>query len=598
MTTRSGQPSERSLRVGVMLDSLTPPAWIARIIGQVQGTGCAEIALVVLNVEPPAPQPRFARLRSPRRQHLLFGLYSRVDARVFRCEPDAFAEVSVRDELAGVPHLEVVPLRPTRFEHRFDASTVREIRDADLDVLLRFGFNIIRGEILDSARYGVWSYHHGDNRQYRGAPAFFWEMYEVSPVTGTMLGVLTEELDAARTLYRSFSATDVTSLHRGRNAAYWKSAEFVVRRLTDLHRRGWSPIESSAQYTEVVRYDKPIYRAPTNGQMVRFLARLGAGMAFRQARKALFRDTWYVGYRRTGSAGPPPFSASRLRRAPREERFRLIASPPGRYYADPFVVEHDGRHHLFFEDYDFATGRGMISEAAFDGRGELTRIRSVLERPYHLSYPFVFRWHDDWFMVPETREQRTIELFKASQFPHVWELERILARDVEAVDPTILEHDGRLWLFTNVAVPGGPIADELFVYHAPSLADEWTPHPMNPVVSDVRRARPAGRVMRHDGMLIRPSQDASRRYGFATVFNRITSLSPTEYAEEPVGRLDPGWRRGNLATHTFNSDGTYEVVDAERRAVRLLSGRSRSARLRRSSIGQSASHGLPGADVR
>jgi hypothetical protein len=123
-----------------------------------------------------------------------------------------------------------------------------------------------------------------------------------------------------------------------------------------------------------------------------------------------------------------------------------------------------------------------------------------------------------------------------------------------------------------VAVPGAALADELCLFHATSLRDAWTPHPMNPVVSDVRRARPAGRVIARDGMLIRPSQDSSRRYGYATVFNRITTLNDTEYAEEPIGRLEPGWMRGNRATHTFNADGRYEVVDAQRRSVRLLPG--------------------------
>ncbi len=56
------------------------------------------------------------------------------------------------------------------YEHRFPPEAVERIRAADLDVLLRFGFNIIRAQILETARYGVWSYHHGDNREYRGQP--------------------------------------------------------------------------------------------------------------------------------------------------------------------------------------------------------------------------------------------------------------------------------------------------------------------------------------------------------------------------------------------------------------------------------------------
>jgi hypothetical protein len=552
-----------------MLDSLTVPAWVARILRQLAQAEFIELALVVLNAEPSLPEPRFARLRAPRRHHLLFNLYTRIDARLFRQELDALADVDMAAELERVPVLAVVPRRPKRFEHRFPANALQRLGEADLDVLLRFGFNILRGEILRCARYGVWSFHHGDNRQYRGTPAFFWEMYEGNSVSGTTLQLLTEELDAGRILYRSFSATDPTSLHRSRNAAYWKSAEFVIRRLTDLRRWGWEYLESRCEDDAAQPYDKGIYRTPTNRQMVRFLARLLLGMASRQARKLVFRDVWHVGYRRVadGRAAIPHRTVAGA--GSRSESFRLVASPPGRYYADPFVVEYEGRYHLFFEDYGLAAGKGVISSTCFDEHGVPNPAQLALERPYHLSYPFVFRWNGDWYMVPETREQLTIELFKAAEFPRGWALERVLLRDVNAVDPTIVEHHGRLWLFANVAVPGASIADELFLFHADSLLGEWVPHAMNPIVSDVRRARPAGRVMLHDGTLIRPSQDCSRRYGFATVLNRITRLTTTEYEETPMGRLEPGWTRGNPATHTFNAEGEYEVVDAHCRAVRL-----------------------------
>jgi hypothetical protein len=535
-----------------MLDSLTVPAWIAKILRQLAEAEFVELALVVLNAEPAAAQPRFARLRAPRRDHLLFGLYSRLDSRLFRSEPDAFADVDMADELADVCRLEVVPLRPKPFEHRFEPVAIESIRDADLDVLVRFGFNIIRGEILDCARYGVWSYHHGDNREYRGSPAFFWEMYEGNPVSGTMLAVLTEDLDAGRILYRSFSATDLSSLHRNRNGPYWKSAEFVLRSLSELHRLGWDHLTSRPDYREAARYEKHIYRAPTNGQTARFLVRLVAGALHRKARRLVLDDVWHIGYRRS-----------------RSERFRLMTAPPGRYYADPFVVEHEGRHHLFFEDDDLDGGRGVISWTCFDEHGVPRPAQPALRRPYHLSYPCVFQWDGGWYMVPESCQQRTVELFKAADFPRGWALERVLLTGVDAVDATILEHEGRFWLFANVAVPGGPIADELSLFLADSPLGEWVPHPMNPIVSDVRRARPAGRVIMRDGTLIRPSQDCSGRYGFATVFNHITRLSPTEYAETPIGRLEPGWMRGNLATHTFNAAGEYEVVDAHPRSLRF-----------------------------
>jgi methionyl-tRNA formyltransferase len=209
------------LRVGVMLDALVVPAWIAQILRQLLQADFVDLALVVRNAETPAPPRRLDRLRRPRRDRLAFNLYQRLDARVFRSTPDAFAPQDMSEELGAIPTISAVASRPRPFEHRFADHTVEDIRGARLDVAIRFGFNIIRGDILNVARYGVWSYHHGDHRAYRGSPAFFWEMYEGDPVSGTILQVLEDQLDGGRALYRSFAATDRLSLNRGRNRAYW-----------------------------------------------------------------------------------------------------------------------------------------------------------------------------------------------------------------------------------------------------------------------------------------------------------------------------------------------------------------------------------------
>ena len=187
-----------------MLNSFAVPAWVGKIIAQLCDAEFIDLALVLLNCEPQPPQPRLARLRSPRRQHLLFNLYWRIDERVFLSAPNAFAKVDAAPMLRSAPVVRAVPERPKPFEHRFDPLTIDQLRAADLDVMLRFGFNIIRGDILSCARYGVWSYHHGDNREYRGAPDFFWEMYEGNPVTGMLLQVLTEDLDAGHILCARF----------------------------------------------------------------------------------------------------------------------------------------------------------------------------------------------------------------------------------------------------------------------------------------------------------------------------------------------------------------------------------------------------------
>jgi hypothetical protein len=233
-----------------------------------------------------------------------------------------------------------------------------------------------------------------------------------------------------------------------------------------------------------------------------------------------------------------------------------------RYWGDPFVLQRDECYYVFIEEKLYASGLGRIACLTLDKDGNLLTQQSVLERPYHLSYPFIFEQGRELFMIPETANHRTIELYRCTHFPERWEFVRDLMTDIYAVDATLLEDEGKYWLFANVKAPGGSSLDSLNLYYATDLAaEQWTPHPRNPIVHDIRSARPAGRIFRRDGKIIRPSQDSSRRYGYALKFNRITTLSETDYGEALEASFTP---RGStyLATHTFNQAGELTVIDA------------------------------------
>jgi len=109
---------------------------------------------------------------------------------------------------------------------------------------------------------------------------------------------------------------------------------------------------------------------------------------------------------------------------------------------------------------------------------------------------------------------------------------------------------------------------DLLLFHADSPFGPWTPHPRNPVVSDVRSARPAGRLFRDGGMWIRPAQDCSRTYGGAITLRRITTLTTTDYHEEPVGHVAADSPPGTSGPHTLNVHRGLSALDLKRRIRR------------------------------
>jgi hypothetical protein len=142
--------------------------------------------------------------------------------------------------------------------------------------------------------------------------------------------------------------------------------------------------------------------------------------------------------------------------------------------------------------------------------------------------------------------------------------------DVLAYDATLLEHDGLWWMFANVKQHVGASSwDELCLFYADSpISTNWQQHPMNPIVSDVRCARPAGRIIIEDGKLIRPSQDSSYCYGYGLNFMEITYLTTELYAERVIEKARPDWGRSICGIHTFNGDEGVTTIDAFVRSFR------------------------------
>ena len=541
------RPRGEPLRVAVLLDSFQVPLWVATLLEQLQHSEHTRIVLVVQNRLPPTAS-RWHRAWQ-RRSHLLYSLYSRIDRWMFRPKLDPFSRQNLEPLLSDVPHLQVEPRR-TKFSDYFGLEALEKIREFDLDVALRFGFRILRGEALEIAKFGVWSYHHGDNQVNRGGPPGFWEVLEGNAITGSVLQILSEDLDGGQVLYRSYAATDRRSVYRNRCRYYWKSGQFVPRVLERLFLEGELPTVSNgtAQYRP---YHYRLYRKPGNRELASRLLRFARRTIKEKLKDMASGKYWFLAYQ----------FQKRPERPPSLFRFKELHPPSDRSWADPFPVRVGKEHFVFIEDVPRGPGIGRISVLHLRPGEPPGLPTPVLERPYHLSYPFVFRWQDEYFLIPETGRNRSIELYRCVEFPGRWELDTVLFDQLNAVDATLHQQDDRWWMFVNVGVEGASNHDELHIYHAPNPRGPWTPHRSNPVKSDVRSARPAGRLFRWRGQILRPAQDCSQRYGWAISLNRVTHLSTLDYAEEEVGRIEPRWREGLLATHTYNRAGNLVVID-------------------------------------
>ena len=568
-------PSENApLRIGVMLDGITAPRTFAAVLEDIAASNFAKLELVIMNADETHPTHRVPRSKMRRllrramnkqlREGALFDAYCKWDENNV-IDPDPISLTDITGHIEGVDRIDVKPI-VKGFVHRFPPQAVEAVRLQKLDVILRFGFNILRGDILTASTYGVWSYHHGDNEFYRGGPAHLWEMAEGKELSGVILQVLSEDLDAGFVLCKAlFSTKSFVSLARNRFGPYWGTVHFVIWKLYELHRFGWDFVKSRAIAQAPYQGKEKIYRRPKNMAMVKWL---GPIFARKLADRAVEWDRdlvadWRIGVR----VGHKPLTNA----TPGEDlglnSVQWFPSAAGRFYADPCLLEIDGQFWLFFEDFDYRSETGRISVAPISAQGALGEIGTALNLPHHLSYPMVFHYDGEIFMIPESAAIGRVELYRATQFPFEWKLEKVLYEGLQLVDTTPFLHGGRWYFFTTVEYPDDHCNIGL-LFNADCLTCSWRLHPASPIANDVRYSRGAGAIICNNGRLIRPTQDCSRYYGYSFRLNTITTLNPEEFSEERGIIIEPHNFKDLNGVHTYHQCGLLEVFDGFKRLPR------------------------------
>ena len=245
----------------------------------------------------------------------------------------------------------------------------------------------------------------------------------------------------------------------------------------------------------------------------------------------------------------------------------ILWLPPTRRFAfraDPFGLWDGGKLHIFAEAFDYRTLKGSIELLVYDECFNLIRKRRVLSRPWHLSYPFVFRADEQVWMLPEARRSGELTLYRASAFPTAWEPAATLEVPGAPLDATPLFHDYRWWLFY---ARGSRLSSELNVAYADRLTGPWYSHPQNPVRIGPASTRPAGTpIRRDDGGIDLPVQDCSSTYGGSIRRLAIRRLDEQHFEAEDFPWLEaaPPLSPFVDGLHTLASAGDVTLIDCKR----------------------------------
>lgn len=541
-----------SLKIGIIVDGEHGPKWVEEILQSISISKNLDLALVLFLDRPNAPTKSIKKkIFSGQITAKIVALFwSKFEAR-FGAKQTIFGEVNLLSSIKQSIIYKTIPIT-TKYTDKVDNDTISFIKSKKIDVFLQFGSKILKGDILRTTKYGVWSYHHGDNLTNRGSPAGFWEVALGIKKTGSILQILTEDLDGGAVIYRSASRTGSTTQYN-KNEYYSKTTYFMIRRLEQLYEYGepWFRTLIESYYVPHF-YAQPLYRTPNSLAIIKYILKTITTKIYTKIADMFWEDQWSIIYKETGGKHDTPDF----------RKFERLKGIENGFWADPFVYEGEDSQYVFFEEYQRDINRGRISVIEYKNGG-FGKPSVALEEDYHLSYPFVFADKGNLYMIPESIQNNTIDLYKCIKVPNNWEKIKTLMHDVRACDTNVIFREGLWWMFTSLAGPNtASNHDELFLFYAENLlTDNWTAHPQNPIVSSVDCARNGGHFVEHKGSLFRYGQNSEIRYGGSLKVQKIEVMTTRKYLETNVSEMMPTWDKDLIGLHTLNRTDTLIVSD-------------------------------------
>jgi hypothetical protein len=538
---------KEKLKIGILLDNYSVPSWKYQILNDIKNSDFAKIVLVINDNSVLSSYENRNRFTTG-----LIKLVETIDRTIFKVKSDYKLK---KDAERLFQDAQIINI------NGFNSEVINTVRSINPDIIIKFGSRELNSEILKIPKYGIWAYSIETSTGVNSPDPGFLEVVNQIPVTNSTLGILTSDSDRIgfEAIYNSCESTCLFSININRDSLAWRSALFAPRIMNGIHKYGEDYLIAlktrfKTSGTESDSPTSPFTFADAAGSLRRYLV----AVAKKIISKIFYTNafSWQLLYNINDASGL--YSSE-------YGNFRKLSSPGEVFWADPFVIAEGEGYCIFVEEFIYRKNRAHISVLKLDKEGNFLDSLKIIERPYHMSYPFVFKTDNTYYMIPETSKNRTIELFKCNRFPDKWEFERNIMENISAVDTTLFQYNNKWWLFTAIDQTANisGCSAELFLFFTDDiLSGKWESHPLNPVVSDIRTARPAGKIFIQDGKICRPSQNCAGRYGVGFNINQITKLTENEYEESVINDVKPLWDRQLRGTHTLNFDKDFTVIDA------------------------------------
>ncbi len=246
-------------------------------------------------------------------------------------------------------------------------------------------------------------------------------------------------------------------------------------------------------------------------------------------------------------------------------QFNIIENTTKYWFADPLLFSDNGKTWLFVEAFNKETKKGEIGYFEIID-GQAANFKKIIETPTHMSYPFVFKHKNEYYMIPETGAAKEIVLYKAKSFPDDWIRDKVLLSGEVYRDSTVYKDNlGNIKLLTyrqegrhryDVKYYLEVFDLDMKNVELKKISEKYDKHKIN---------RPAGHILDFKEHSYRPAQKCSRVYGesiYIYEFDDYNFPLSGKLINELRGKDIELNKGGKIVTiHTYSQAGGYEVID-------------------------------------
>lgn len=497
---------EQRLCFGIMVNNLMMEEWKINCINKILNIKNIELSCIILD------QTEHEHVLS---KGILFTLYHRLCSKFLK----KLKQFHIEIEYKGIP-IHIV-------KQKYSERDIEIVEQHQLDFILNFNHHLIEAKIMDIPKYGIWSFHYGDEQSYFSESHCFWQIYKSESVSSATLYMCQNKIEQKKILKEGYFSTIQESFIKNMDQIYssiidWPALickAILTNNVDHLRQESISYVQKEC--------------TPNSLQVFIFLYKLLVNKFKRMLIKLFCYEFWNVGIVNT--------SIERFLNDS-EPKIEWLIKEKDLYYADPFGYVNDEGINILTEELDYKVINRYISKMNMNIQSEnkVSIDQSIITLPTHMSYPYILKDENNIYCIPEISEEMEVPIYKLSETTNQWEKYKTILKNFAAVDSTIFKYGEFWWMFCTRGMSHSQSHNsELHIYYSQDLFGEWKPHQQNPVKIDVRSSRPAGTPFFYEDVLYRPAQDCSKTYGGRIVFNKIKTLSTSTFIEEPISYIYP-----------------------------------------------------------